>query len=108
MEELKEMHCFLVAPGQAALEKDEIDQYLNRLNTPWKVVEHKRISRVFPFENFKRGMAFCQEIGLLAERENHHPEICIAYDRVEVELNTHSVDGLTINDFILAAKIDAI
>ena len=52
-------------------------------------------------------MAFCQEIGLLAERENHHPEICIAYDRVKVELNTHSVDGLTINDFILAAKIDA-
>jgi len=108
MEELKEMHCTLVAPGQGALEKDEIEQYLHRLNTPWKVVGNKRISRVFPFENFKRGMAFCQEIGLLAEQENHHPEICIAYDRVEVEIHTHSVDGLTINDFILAAKIDSI
>jgi 4a-hydroxytetrahydrobiopterin dehydratase len=108
MEELKEMHCAPEAPDQSALGKDEIDQYLNRLGTPWEVVDNKRISKVFPFENFKRGVAFCQEIGLLAERENHHPEICIAYHRVKVELYTHAVGGLTLNDFILAAKIDAI
>lgn len=53
-------------------------------------------------------MAFCQEIGLLAERENHHPEISISYDQVEVELNSHAVGGLTGNDFIMAAKIDGI
>lgn len=70
MEELKEMHCVPVDSHQSALKEDEIDQYLKRLRTPWELIDNKRISKVFPFENFKRGMAFCQEIGLLAERWN--------------------------------------
>jgi len=108
MEELKEMHCVPETPGQSPLKADEIDRYLNLLRTPWKVIDKKGIHKVFPFENFKRAMAFCQEVGLLAEQENHHPEIHISYDQVEIELSTHSVGGLTKNDFILAAKIDAI
>ena len=51
-------------------------------------------------------MAFVQEIGMLAEKENHHPDICIQYTSVEIILTTHDLGGLTVNDFIIAAKIE--
>jgi len=58
------------------------------------------------FENFKRGMVFAQNIANLAEEEQHHPDLCIHYKNVEVELTTHAIGGLSENDFIMAAKID--
>ena len=70
------------------------------------MVEDKKLKKEFPFENFKRGMTFVQVVALLAERENHHPGICIHYSYVEIELSTHDVGGLSENDFIMAAKID--
>ncbi len=51
-------------------------------------------------------MAFVQEAALIAEKENHHPDICIYHTTVEIELTTHDVGGLSINDFIIAAKIE--
>jgi 4a-hydroxytetrahydrobiopterin dehydratase len=108
MIELKEMHCEPVREGATPLQEPEIKRLLGRLNTPWELVSHQRIRKEFPFENFKRGMAFAQEVALVAERENHHPDICIHYTNVAVELSTHDIGGLSENDFIMAAKIDSI
>jgi 4a-hydroxytetrahydrobiopterin dehydratase len=108
MLELRERKCVLLDQGTPPLAEEEIRGYLERLPGDWEVVEGKMIRKNFPFENFKRGMAFAQEIGLLAERENHHPDLCIRYTGVEVELSTHVVGGLSVNDFILAAKIENI
>lgn len=108
MLELKELHCKPVKKGATPLQEAEIKKLLSRLKTPWELINNARIRKEFPFENFKRGMAFAQEIALLAEQENHHPEICIYYTNVVVELSTHDVGGLSKNDFIMAAKIDLI
>ena len=108
MQELKEMHCSPVREGTPPLVEPVISRYLDRLNTRWDVIDNRKIRKQFPFENFKRGMAFAQEVALLAEQEDHHPDLCIHYGSVEVELGTHSIMGLSENDFIMAAKIDAI
>jgi 4a-hydroxytetrahydrobiopterin dehydratase len=72
------------------------------------VIDDKKIKKEFPFENFNRGMAFLQNVAALANEEDHHPDMCIHYSSVEIELTTHAVNGLSENDFIMAAKIDEI
>lgn len=108
MLELRERKCILLDQGTPPLGEEEIREYMERLPGDWEVVEGKMIRKKFPFENFKRGMAFAQEVGLLAEKENHHPELCIRFTEVEVILTTHVTGGLSVNDFIMAAKIENI
>jgi 4a-hydroxytetrahydrobiopterin dehydratase len=64
------------------------------------------ISRSFKFKNFKEAFAFATKVAALAEEEGHHPDLLISWGRVEIELSTHAINGLSENDFILAAKID--
>jgi 4a-hydroxytetrahydrobiopterin dehydratase len=71
----------------------------------WEIGKDE-IKRTFNLGNFKAAIGFVNHVAEIAERENHHPEIEISYSKVEIELKTHSVGGLSINDFILAAKID--
>jgi 4a-hydroxytetrahydrobiopterin dehydratase len=68
----------------------------------------KTISKSFTFKNFATAFAFAAKIADHAEAEGHHPDLLISWGRVEVELSTHSIGGLSENDFILAAKIDGI
>jgi 4a-hydroxytetrahydrobiopterin dehydratase len=66
-----------------------------------------RISKQFRFEDFLGAMAFLNKMAAIAEAEGHHPDFCVHYNRVDVTLWTHSVGGLSENDFIVAAKVDA-
>ncbi|MGH9557197.1 MAG: 4a-hydroxytetrahydrobiopterin dehydratase [Terriglobales bacterium] len=72
----------------------------------WKVMKSHHLTRTFPFPNFRTALDFTNRVGELAEREGHHPDIYLAWGRVEIKLWTHKIDGLTESDFILAAKID--
>ena len=108
MEELKEMHINPATKDTPPLQEPDIKRLHDRLRTPWELINNTRIRKRFPFENFKRGMAFAQEVALVAERENHHPDICIYYTNVVVELSTREIGGLSENDFIMAAKIDSV
>ena len=73
----------------------------------WKV-EGKHLLRDFRFKDFKQAMEFVNTVADLAEEEGHHPDILVhQWNRVRIDLWTHAADGLTENDFILAAKIDA-
>ena len=77
----------------------------------WEVVTVDgidRLRRAFKFANFRAAMAFAVEAGMIAEREDHHPDLHVAWGRVVVETWTHKIGGLHENDFILAAKIGAI
>ena len=67
----------------------------------------RRLDRRFEFKNFLGSMAFLNLVAGLAEAEQHHPDLCVHYNRVDVSLSTHDVNGLSENDFILAAKINA-
>ncbi len=66
-----------------------------------------KLEREFKFKNFKAALAFVNKVGALAESEGHHPDIHVYYSKVVLDLYTHAVGGLSENDFILAAKIDA-
>jgi 4a-hydroxytetrahydrobiopterin dehydratase len=106
MIELKEKHCAACEEGMEPLNSEQIKGMMSKLHTKWEVADNKMLRKEFPFENFNRGMAFAQNVALTADKEDHHPEICIHYSSVEVELSTHKIGGLSENDFIMAAKID--
>ncbi len=75
----------------------------------WEVAEVdgvKRLRRSFTFPDFKSAMAFGVQVGELAEQEQHHPDLWIAWGKVRVETWTHKIHGLHKNDFVLAAKVD--
>lgn len=71
----------------------------------WSVVGGK-LARNLTFKDFKEAMVFVNVVAGIAENEGHHPDISISYNKVDLVLWTHAVDGLSVNDFILAAKIN--
>ena len=75
----------------------------------WKVQENKKLEREFKFKNFVEAVAFVNKIAQIAEAEGHHPDIYVHnWNKVTITLWTHAIKGLYLNDFILAAKIDAL
>ena len=72
----------------------------------WQVVNEHHISKSYKFSGFASALAFVNKVGALAEEQGHHPDIFLAWGRVDITVWTHKIDGLTESDFILAAKID--
>lgn len=68
----------------------------------------KEIRRTFAFKDYYRTMAFVNAVAWIAHREDHHPDMAVGYNKATVVFSTHSVSGLSENDFICAAKIDAL
>ena len=66
------------------------------------------IEKTYTFPDFAKALAFVNEVGAIAERENHHPDIELSWGKVVVKFSTHDVGGLSMNDFISAAKVEAI
>jgi 4a-hydroxytetrahydrobiopterin dehydratase len=106
--ELAKKKCIPCEGGIPPLNEEEIMQYITVIHKDWTVSENKKILREFSFVNFKHTMAFVNEVAKIAEEEGHHPVIHINYGSASIELWTHAIDGLSENDFILAAKIDKI
>ncbi len=100
--------CVPCEGGVAPLSRAEAETL--RKETPeWKLSDStKSISRSFSFKNFAQALAFANKVGAIAEEQGHHPDLHVEWGRVTIELSTHAIDGLSVNDFILAAKIDAI
>ncbi len=105
---LTDMKCIPCEGGVTPLSRTEAETL--RAQTPeWKVAANAQsIARSFAFKNFAQALAFANKVGALAEDEGHHPELLVEWGRVTVTLTTHAIGGLSENDFILAAKIDAI
>ena len=104
MTDLAQRH---VAPDGTAplLAADQIDE-LAKSVSDWSVEEGK-LTREVKVKNFRAALALVNALGELAEAENHHPDLLIhGWNRVRVELSTHTAHGLTENDFIMAAKFD--
>ena len=84
----------------------DIQEAMKTLNN-WILYEDK-IKKQFQFKDFSEAIAFIVRIGILAEKQNHHPELHNVYNKVTIALTTHDVGGLTDKDFLLARSIDAI
>ncbi len=99
-------HCVPCHGGVPPLQADEIRRLAAELGGDWEVVEHHHLRKRFEFPDFATALAFVNRVGEVAEREGHHPDIQLAWGRVDVEIWTHAIDGLTESDFVLAARID--
>jgi 4a-hydroxytetrahydrobiopterin dehydratase len=88
------------------LSKAEIQTQLEQLNE-WEF-KNKSIQKDFKFKNFSEALAFIVQIGFVAEKQNHHPEITNVYNKVSLQLTTHDSDGVTEKDIKLALAIDTI
>lgn len=73
----------------------------------WALV-HGAIQKRYDFADYHRTMAFVNAVAWVAHAEDHHPDLLVGYNRCTVRFNTHSVGGISVNDFICAAKVDAL
>ena len=89
------------------LSKADAQDYLDEISGWTLNQDAKRISKEFKFQDFIGAINFVERVADIAEMEGHHPDIHIHYNKVLLELSTHSIGGLSENDFIVAAKIDA-
>jgi len=82
---------------------------LKFLNPAWQLSpDNKKIKRHYKFPDFASALKFVNEVGRIAEAEGHHPDIYFTWGKVDLEIYTHAVGGLSDNDFILASKIDGL
>lgn len=98
--------CVPCEGGVPTIQGGDIENYTCQLKSKWQVVDEKMLRREFTFPDFIAALGFANTVGGIAEEEGYHPDLHIYYRRVVVELWTHAIDGLSENDFIVAAKID--
>lgn len=105
---LVQAHCSPRRGGEHKLTEASLRELLPQVPA-WELVEDGHaISRTFRFDDYYRTMAFVNALAHVAHREDHHPDLGVHYDRVVVRFSTHDVGGLSENDFICAAKADAL
>jgi 4a-hydroxytetrahydrobiopterin dehydratase len=108
MMELTNEHCEACRADAPRLNDEEIGELKSQV-PDWKVVKvdgEQRLVRRFEFDNFINAMAFTNEVGELAESEDHHPALLTEWGSVEVSWWTHKIGGLHRNDFVMAARTD--
>jgi 4a-hydroxytetrahydrobiopterin dehydratase len=110
MPDLLKMKCKQPVEGENPLTDAEIQEYLAMVQG-WTVIENegeKGIGKRYAFDDFAGPLEFAVRVGRLAEEEKHHPAIFFAWGRALLSWRTHKVKGLSLNDFIMAAKTDEI
>ena len=106
--ELKNQKCQACSGNTPKFDEKQITDNLSKLNS-WSVNdEQKMIYKKFNFKTFKQALNFTNKVGEIADLEGHHPDISLGWGYSLIMLHTHAIQGLSINDFIIAAKIDEI
>lgn len=105
MTDLAQKVCIPCRGGVPPLAGRELASLLEQVHG-WTVIGEHHIQKQYKFPNFVTALEFVNRVGALAEEQGHHPDIYLAWGKVEIKLWTHKIDGLTESDFIMAAKID--
>ena len=101
---LAEQDCKPVQAGTVPLSHKETEELLREI--PQWLLSEKSIQRESRFKDFRQAMDFVNNVASVANDQDHHPDIFISYNKVRLILTTHKIGGLSLNDFIMAAKID--
>lgn len=108
MSDLKSNHCVACEGGVPTLTPEAIQSLLLEIKK-WELNnEGTMITRHFTFKNFYKTMAFVNAVAWISNQENHHPDMEVGYNYCKVNYHTHAIQGLSKNDFICAAKVDAL
>lgn len=106
---LEQKHCESCEGIGEALTSAQITNLMPQLHQDWQVENnHQTITRKLSFNNFYETMSFVNAIAWIANQENHHPDLEIGYNYCHIQYTTHALNGLSLNDFICAAKLDAL
>lgn len=109
MSDLAKKKCIPCEGGVEPLSEAQARALMPELQEGWLLIDGGRmLARTFEFKDFKDTMAFVNKVAAIAEEEGHHPDMSISYNTLSIELTTHAIDGLSENDYILAAKIDQV
>jgi 4a-hydroxytetrahydrobiopterin dehydratase len=106
--ELATLHCEPRKGPEHALDTSRVRELLALLPEWQAGSDGKSINKVFKFSNFYQTLGFVNAIGWMANRQDHHPDIEVGYNRCVVHWSTHDVGGLSMNDFICAARVEVI
>lgn len=107
--ELHKQKCVPCEGWMKPYTRKEYTPHLKKLNNKWKVMADRILEKEFKFKNFKDAIKFVNKVGKIAEKNGHHPNILLFdFNKVRLTLYTHAINGLSLNDFILASKIDRI
>ena len=104
-EDLAQKSCVPCKGDVPPLEGEALESLSKQL-PEWDVVRGHHLRREYTFSNFAKALEFVNRVGEVAEAEGHHPNISFTWGKVDIEIFTHSIDGLTESDFVLAAKIE--
>ena len=111
MSKLADKKCIPCVGGIPPFDKTEIQKYLKKLDG-WGVKSNEQksyfVQKVFKFTNFLESKNFVNRVSVIAEDQDHHPDISFGWGYCKIIIFTHAIEGLAENDFILAAKIDKI
>jgi 4a-hydroxytetrahydrobiopterin dehydratase len=102
MSELVQLHCVMVTPRTPRLDQKEIDRLIAQIHG-WQIIskdEVPRLEKVFRFTNFKGALIFSNQVGQVADAENHHPALLTEWGKVTVSWWTHAIHGLHLNDLM--------
>jgi 4a-hydroxytetrahydrobiopterin dehydratase len=105
MRPLHQQSCQQIARGSPAMDPNQVKHYLDSI-AQWTLVDNKHIEKDFKFNDYYRTIAFVNAVADIAHQCDHHPDLEVGYNHCKVIYTTHSVNGLSINDFICAAKIN--
>lgn len=107
MTHLSDQHCKPCEGGVSPLSRDDAQPLLDQLAPDW-IVSHddSTISKDFRFKGFNKTMGFVNAVAWIANQEGHHPDMAVGYGHCLINFSTHSIGGLSDNDFICAAKVD--
>lgn len=106
--DLSQKHCEACEGIGQALNPEQVNNLMPQLDKSWQINANNEIQRSFSFANFYETMAFVNALAWIANTENHHPDLELGYNYCKVRFMTHALKGLTHNDFICAAKVDAL
>lgn len=104
--DLTNKQCKPCEGGVPPLSQDEAKNLLGQLDG-WELHDN-RISKTFEFKNYYQVIAFVNAVAWMTHREDHHPDMTVGYNKCGVEYSTHAIGGLSENDFICAAKVEAL
>ena len=108
MNELSRQQCAPCRGGVPPLKGSELVALHQKLEAGWTIVSEHHLEKDYRFEDFRQALDFTNKVGEMAEEQNHHPDIFLAWGHVKVSIWTHKIEGLTESDFVFAAKVDAL
>ena len=107
MKDLSEKKCAPCEGGVKPLKPDKVELLRKQLHKEWKIAkDSKSLTRALKFKDFYRTMSFVNALAHIANTEDHHPDMEVGYGYCRVTFSTHAIGGLSVNDFICAAKLD--